>query len=83
MEGSIAVLVSLGPRNRTISFMCNPVTAYDKLKEAIRSEFQDVLDPRQEFFLQKKSEEWGGLFVDLCPGEDIPNRSIIKAIIYK
>ena len=74
------VLVSLGPRNRTVS-VSNPSTAYESLKEVIRREFGDVLEPGQEFILQKKSEEWGGVFIDLCPGTIIPDRLIIKAII--
>ena len=81
MADDVVVLVSLGPRNRTVSFTSDPSTAYENLKGGIRREFEDVLEPGQDFFLQKKSEEWGGVFIDLCPGTVIPDRSIIKAII--
>ena len=42
MADDIVVLVSLGPRNRTVSFLSEPSTAYESLQEAIRREFGDV-----------------------------------------
>ena len=32
-------------------------------------------------YLKIKSEDWGGAFVDLQPEEDVPNRSILRAIV--
>ena len=32
-------------------------------------------------YLKVKSEDWGGEFVDLQPGEDVPNRSVLRAIV--
>ena len=31
--------------------------------------------------LKVKNEDWGGEFVDLQPGEDVPNRSVLRAIV--
>ena len=56
MDERTVVLVSLGPRNRTVSFINDGATANDNLKEAIREEFTDVLEPGQDFFLAKISQ---------------------------
>lgn len=31
--------------------------------------------------LKVTNEDWGGEFVDLQPGEDVPNRSLLRAIV--
>ena len=33
------------------------------------------------FFLQLKSEEWGGVFLDLLPNDDFPDKSVIRAVL--
>lgn len=64
------VLVSIG-ENRRI----------EALSKAVRVVFSDVLRPNQEFFLQVKHEDWGGLFIDLLGEESIANKSLINAVI--
>ena len=46
-------------------FMSNQAMTYESLKEAIRQEFEDILEPEQTFFLQKRSDlkEMGCLLI--------------------
>ena len=43
----------------------------EALALAIKAAFSDVLLPGQTFFLQIKSEEWGGVFVDIYSNNNV------------
>ena len=75
------VLVMMGERNRPVSFRPDAQCAscVTALTAAVRSTFSDVLSPDQEIFFQLKSEEWDGVFVDICDG-DVPDKSVLKAV---
>ena len=79
-----AVLVSMGDNNRVVAFSRTSAEPGDceALKLVIKATFSDVLLPGQTFFLQIKSEEWGGVFIDLLEKE-IPDKSVIKAVVRK
>jgi len=78
------VLVSMGDNNRVVAFGrtsdVRPVDS-EALTLAIKAAFSDVLLPGQTFFLQIKSEEWGGVFVDILQQAEIPDKSMIKAVV--
>ena len=87
------VLVCMGENKRIVPFStpagsesqlqtASSATVADTeaLAAAIRVAFKDVLQPGQEFFLQLKNEEWGGVFVDLLGGP-IPDRSVVRAVL--
>jgi hypothetical protein len=77
------VLVSLGDNTRVVSFTADSSAGdSEALTESVKSTFQDVL-PGQSFFLQIKSEDWGGVFLDLLPEDRIPDKSVIKAVLVK
>ena len=60
--------------SRPILFMSNQAMTYESLKEAIRQEFEDILEPEQTFFLQKRSDlKEMGVFIDIRPGAIIPD----------
>ena len=49
--------------------MSNQAMTYESLKEVIRQEFEDILEPEQAFLLQKRSDlKEMGVFIDICPG---------------
>ena len=79
------VLVSIGVNVRTVSFSTPAssqpatITEIQALNDAIRISFEDVLQPGQEFFLQLKSEDWGGEFIDLQGTQEIADRSVVRA----
>ena len=59
------------------TFMSDPSTAYESLKEAIRPEFGETYwNPDKNIFCRSLKSG-----VDLFPGTIIPDRSIIRAII--
>ena len=76
-----AVLVSMGDNNRVVAFSWTSAEPGDcqALKLAIKATFSDVLLPGQTFSLQIKSEEWGGVLINLLEKE-IP---VIKAVVRK
>ena len=37
-----------------------------------------MVNAEDELLLQRKDEEWGGEFVDIAEGEQVPDRSVIK-----
>ncbi len=72
-----SVLVQLGNNRRVVTFTVDPSSSQKvAATNAIRDAFSDVLQPDQEFFLQVKSEEWGGVFVDLLD-EEIKDKSVL------
>ena len=56
MANDTVDLVYLGPKigySRPILFMSNQAMTYESLKEAIRQEFEDILEPEQTFFAEE------------------------------
>ena len=81
------VLVSIGENTRRVTFSIpessesTPVSDTEALVQAIRVTFTDILQPDQNFFLQIKSKEWGGEFIDLLGNQKIPEKSVIRAVV--
>ena len=81
------VLVSMGENTRIVTFSIpsssepTPVVDVEGLKQAIRVTFADVLQPGQDFFLQIKSEEWRGEFIDLLGNQRIAEKPVIRAVV--
>ena len=81
------VLVSIGENTRRVTFSIpessesTPVADTEALVQAIRVTFTDILQPDQNFFLQIKSKEWEGEFIDLLGNQKIPEKSIIRAVV--
>lgn len=81
------VLVSIGENTRIVPFAIPsssesaPVVDVEGLKQATRATFEDVLQPGQDFFLQIKSEEWGGAFIDLLSNQRIAEKPIFRAVV--
>ena len=74
-KASSKVLVLLGENTRVVCY-----NTTNDLKGNILETFKDVIEGH-DFFLQVKSEEWGGLFVDLNDDEQVLDKSVIKAVI--
>lgn len=72
---SYKALVLLGENTRVVYY-----NTTNDLKDNILQTFKNVIEDH-DFFLQVKSEEWGGLFVDLNNDEQVPDKSVIKAVI--
>jgi len=73
---SRTVLVSLGERNRIVTFSCEESPDCDILPAftaAALLVFEDVVPPNSSLLFQVKSEEWGGAFWDLLEGSDVPD----------
>ena len=51
------------------------------LAQVMRASFKDVLQPGQNVFLQLKSEEWGGAFLDMLETDSVPDRSVVKGLL--
>ena len=81
------VLVSIGENTRIVPFAIpsssesTPEVDVEGLKQATRDTFADVLRPGQDFFLQIKSEEWGGAFIDLLGNQRIAEKPIFRAVV--
>ena len=61
-----------------------PVTVHGNKKELIsriKEDFHDLVNAEDELLLQRKDEEWGGEFVDIAEGEEVPDRSVIKVTV--
>ena len=75
------VLVNMGENTWVVTFATSSdVNDAEALAVAIKTTFADILLPNQTFFVQIKSEEWAGVFVDLLERE-IPDKSVVKAIV--
>lgn len=77
----------MGENTRIVTFSIpsssksTPVVDVEGLKQAVRVTFADVLQPGQDFFLQIKSEEWGGAFIDLLGNQRIAEKPIFRAVV--
>ena len=78
MEGSSTktVLVCVGERRRVVT-VCGGKAA---LAAAAKAVFRDVIPLGEELIFQIQSDEWGGLFIDLLPDDDIPDKCVINAV---
>ena len=56
-------------------------TERDVVMGSVRIVFIDVWLPGQEMFLQLKSEEWNGVFLDVASDQEIADKSVIKAVV--
>jgi len=81
------VLISFKGRKRTLSFTSsgrNPDN--DEILKAFITLFKDQLQftgeaaTPDQFFLQRKDEEWGGEFVDVQPTDDVADHSILQVL---
>ncbi len=71
------VLVIFGDNRRPVSIE-GGVTS---LKLSIKEHFSDCgIKKDDNIAIQIKSEEWGGMFVDLEPNEVIPDKCVINAV---
>ena len=81
------VLVSIGENTRVVLFSTLadsvPVSDVEALTGAARTSFQDVIPAECPIFFQVKNEEWGGAFVDMVDKDEVPDRSILRAIVSK
>ena len=75
------VLVSVGENRRIVSFTSNSSCSdAEVLSKAIKERFADILSSEQQFFIQVKNEEWGGLFLDVLD-QQIVDKSIINVLL--
>ncbi len=68
------VLVLLGERRK-----------YDggesSLAKATMAVYSDVLQPTDKLIFQLHDEDWGGLLVDVLDSTQVPDKSVLKAIV--
>ena len=75
------VLVSVGENRRIVSFSSTPAsTDAEVLSKAIKETFGDILKSDQEFFIQAKNEEWGGLFLDVLD-QEIVDKTVVNVLL--
>lgn len=83
------VLCCVGERRRPITYSYTAEdsedckTEWHLLTEAVRCVFQDMIPSSSHAFLQIKSEDWEGLFIDIAGTESIPNHAVIRAVVEK
>ena len=72
------VLVNYLNNNKVVKF-----SKTEELLPAIQSEFGSLIPTADMLHLcvQIKSEKWGGMFVDVAQGKDVPDRSVLRVII--
>ena len=70
------ILVDFGERRKPITFSSSIERS---LKEGIAAAF-GFQQPARELIIQLKSEDWGGMWIDVDDPETIPDRSVVKAI---
>ena len=84
------ILVIDGYNNRIVAFTTpdlsitldsTPVIDATVLARAIWEAFKDIMTIDQEFFLQIKNQEWGGMYVDLVGTEQVADRSVCRAVL--
>ena len=72
-----AVLVSLHERNRVVYFSGSK---RGDLLPAVETAFADLLGNSENWVLQLKDDNWGGVFIDL-QDQDIPERSVLRIVL--
>lgn len=86
---SANVLVCFGEHKRPVTFTClsDPKADRKRLEEAVINKFHDVMVETRSsrsglsLLLQIKSEGWGGEFIDLPEDAELPDGSVLRAII--
>ena len=82
-----SVLVCFGEHKRPVTFSSDPSFERKNLEEAIIDKFDNVIEgsrkPGRSLLLQTKSEGWGGEFVDLPDDAQLPDSSVVRAIIWE
>ena len=73
---SSTVLVTFGQHTRPVSF--DHESGYTSLLQKIQSTFNTS---SERLIIQIKDENWGGLYIDLLPSQDIPDRSVLKVLV--
>ena len=82
MEDMKRVLVEMGNNRKPVCFVSDSdETNLTLVKKAIVSVFNIQLSESENILVQVKSEEWGGLWVDIEEEERIVDKSVLKAII--
>lgn len=76
-------LCLVGDRRRPVSFNSKDDNDYSSAVNAVRRVFNDVIPETSHLFLQVKNEFWGGEFTDINALEEIPNRSLVRAVVEK
>ena len=76
------VLVEIGNNRKPVCFISDSdETDLTLVKKAIVSVFNIQLSESESILVLVKSEEWGGLWVDIGEEERIVDKSVLKAII--
>ena len=78
------VLVEIGNNRKPVCFVSDQAeheTDLTLVKRAIVSVFNIQLSESESILVQVKSEEWGGLWVDIGEEDQIADKSVLKAII--
>lgn len=86
MEVEKSVLVTVCGRNRIVKFCStNSSPPSDKciLSTAVKAAFKDVLPAEQDFFLQMKSDDWGGAFVEMEENQVVPDKAMVEVVAVK
>ena len=76
------ILVSVGENHRVVCI--HPSTELKDtalLKNGIKQMFADILPPRCDFYIQMKSAEWGGVFIDVDLEEEIAEKSVVNVVL--
>ena len=75
------VLVSIGENRRIVSFSSTPASSdAEILSKAIKETFGDVQKSGQEFYIQVRNKEWGGLFLDVLD-QEIVDKAVINVLL--
>lgn len=75
------VLVNVGENRRIVSFFSTPsCTDAEALTKATKETFGDILKSDQEFFIQVKNEEWGGVFLDVLD-QEIIDKAVVNVVL--
>ena len=64
-----------------LNITCLTLNNHDDLVQVITSTFNDVPSAKGPLLIQIKVEEWGGEFVDLRPGQEVPDQSVLSVVV--
>jgi hypothetical protein len=76
------VLIELNQNRKQVVFDASTgVSDVIVLKNAIKSSFGIELNESQDLLVQRKNEEWVGLWVDVEGNEEVYDRSLMKVVV--
>jgi predicted transport protein len=76
------VLIELNQNRKQVVFEASTgVLDVIVLKKAIKSSFGIELNESQDLLVQRKNEEWVGLWVDVEGNEEVYDRSLMKVVV--